>query len=92
MTIANRRHRNASADLLPWADPYILQLFAEAELIEAENESQPHRRSTPCSMASCGNADIEAVFAGEVWRVTPLRRVSMSRTQRTAAVRQLAPC
>jgi hypothetical protein len=30
--------RPCSADLLPWADPYIYQLFAEAELVDAMPE------------------------------------------------------
>jgi hypothetical protein len=90
-----RRPNNArSVDLLPWADPYILQLFEEAELVRREEAAE----SDDClprgclSVQSAGPATVEAVFTRDDWHVTRPSRPPVSRRRRIEFALELAPC
>ncbi len=82
-----------SADLLPWADPYIVQLFAEAELIQQDENSEQAWEESPAVQRVVGSTTVvEAVLTRDAWRITSLRRPSISRRRRTESVPPLAPC
>jgi hypothetical protein len=83
-----------SADLLPWADPYIVQLFEEAEMVRREEmaDVDGKRRDDGC-VEPCGEpASVDAGSARDPWRVTRPRRLAVSRRRRTEFALQLAPC
>ena len=53
----NRPTNAQSVDLLPWADPYIVQLFADAQLVSEECDSQsPLRTAWEDTRAACGSS------------------------------------
>jgi hypothetical protein len=83
-----------SADLLPWADPYIIQLFEEAELVHREEISDltGTRREDGCSVPCGEPASVDAGGARDPWRVIRPRRLAVSRRRRTEFALQLAPC
>ena len=87
-----RTHQPLEIDLLPWADPYIAQLFVEAGLLvhPGLSESAPSarlptsdRRSQPAA-ANGGNI--------RSWAIRPNPRRSTPRRQRTEAEHLLARC
>ena len=75
----------SSADLLPWVDPYITQLFAEAELVElvASHQRADSPRSTLEGRAGLPSDD---------WDVRPVARAAASPRRRTESARLLAHC
>jgi hypothetical protein len=83
-----------SADLLPWADPYIIQLFEEAELVHREEVTDWNatRREDGCGVPCGQPASVDAGGARDPWRVTRPRRLAVSRRRRTEFALQLAPC
>jgi hypothetical protein len=87
-----RSSATPSADLLPWADPYILQLFEEAELVTRENPAGPTDGASPLCVRPSEAAEIEAVFTRDAWRITSPRRSAIARRRRTESAPQLAPC
>jgi len=89
-----RSNDTRSVDLLPWADPYILQLFEEAELVrrEALAESDDCLSRDHFSVPSAGPATVEAVFTRDNWRVTRPNRPPVSRKRRIEFALELAPC
>lgn len=80
-------------DLLPWADPYIVQLFAEAGLVTDGDTSQsPLQSAWQDARAACGPG-LEAVFYGRARRVRPSGgRRQVSRKRRTEPARSLVRC
>jgi hypothetical protein len=81
-----------STDILPWADPYIMQLFAEAELLEPGDDSKPSPRRNRVELPSGQKATGEAVFSNDSWTIRPLRRSAVPRTRRTGSEHLLARC
>lgn len=95
MTIPTHAHPivPAPADLLPWADPYIMQLFAEAELVEQEDIAEQSWDEGPVYREVSPPANVvEAVLTRDAWKITNLRRPSVSRKRRTESAPPLAPC
>ena len=76
---------NQPADLLPWADPYIVQLFREL----AQTDEMTSGTDTVVSEGE--KATAQAVFAGRTWSITPLRPAG-SRTRRTGSEHRMACC
>jgi hypothetical protein len=74
-------------DLLPWADPYIMQLFLEAEMLGDRDVA---------GSARSGGRHPQAVVAGplngDAWGVNSPRRPSLPRRRRTESDRLLVRC
>ena len=81
-----------SMDLLPWADPYIMQLFAEAELLETADDSKSVTRRDKPELPAGEKATGEAVFSNDSWRIRPLRRSAATRTRKTESEHLMARC
>jgi hypothetical protein len=83
-----------SADLLPWADPYIVQLFEEAEMVQREESTDLSgtQREDWCGASCSESGSVDAGGARDPWRVTRPRRLAVSRRRRTEFELQLAPC
>jgi hypothetical protein len=79
------------ADLLPWADPYIQQLFAEAALMESSADSVHGDRSVPTGLPRGQQATGEAVFSGDAWMIR-LRPNLSAHTRRTGSEHWLGRC
>lgn len=79
-------------DLLPWADPYIAQLFAEAQLIgDATPSESPLRAAWQDVRVAC-KASVDAMRPNEPRRIKSPRRARLARTRRTEPERMLARC
>jgi len=89
---AARQSSTQAVDLLPWADPYILQLFAEAEMVRHEEDECADWEESTVRVHEAGPASVETVLTHDSWRITPLRRSSVSRRRRTESAPRLAPC
>ena len=88
-------HANTDArslDLLPWADPYIMQLFAEAEVLETVDDTESVTCRDKPELPAGEKATSEAVFRSDSWTIRPLRRSAVSRTRRTGSEHLLARC
>lgn len=88
-----RSGADGCVDLLPWADPYIVQLFAEAGIVtETRKARSPLKNAWQDARAACGT-EVEAMSYGRTRRVRPteLRR-PVSRRRRTESARSLARC
>ena len=96
-----------TVDLLPWADPYIAQLFAEAGMLAggvgreiggAESRTNPSDRRRLAEVvvideSSGRDATVEAVFTRHAWHLAPApHRRSVARTRRPEAEPTLARC
>ena len=96
-----------TVDLLPWADPYIAQLFAEAgmlagdaacEIGEAESRTNSSGRRRLAEVVAIDelsgqDAIVEAVFTRHAWHLAPApHRRSVARTRRPEAEPTLARC
>jgi hypothetical protein len=83
-----------TADLLPWADPYIIQLFQEAEMVHRVETTDLNgtRPEDEFGMSCSEPASVDAGGARDPWRVTRPRRLAVSRRRRTEFALQLAPC
>jgi len=81
-------------DLLPWADPYIIQLFAESEQWGRSAVSAPAAGTGERLPDQAGSADgvITAQFCSESWRISTPRRPSAPRRRRIESERLLAHC
>ena len=75
----------SSTDLLPWVDPYITQLFAEAELVELATSHQG--ADAPRSLLA-GRARL----ASDDGDVRPAARAAAARRRRTESAQRLAHC
>lgn len=75
----------SSADLLPWVDPYITQLFAEAELVELATSHQG--ANAPRSLLAR-----RARLASDHKDVRPTAHAAAARRRRTESAQQLAHC
>jgi hypothetical protein len=79
-----------AADLLPWADPYILQLFQQAELAPGAESDEMADLDRDLHLEA---QDLEGQVAPrDPWCVTRPRRPGISRRRRTEFALQLAPC
>ena len=79
-------------DLLPWADPYIMQLFAEGELLEATDDAKSVAGRDKPELPTGVTAASEAVFRSDSWTIRPLRRSAASRSRRTESEHLMAHC
>jgi hypothetical protein len=78
-------------DLLPWADPYIMQLFLEAEMLGNGDESG----TALAPSTGLGGRSAQAVAAalhGDSWGINSTRRPSPPRRRRIEAERLLVRC
>lgn len=83
-----------AADLLPWADPYIVQLFQEAEAArraELADSLTPGRACSGCESVG-RSTEVTVVGEREGRRVSRPGRQAISRRRRTEFALQLAPC
>ena len=80
-----------AVDLLPWADPYIAQLFRDANLLEEEVAPAQSRRGKTVSGRNAG-ATIETVLSSDGWQLSPMSRQRATRMQRSESAHQLARC
>ncbi len=94
--MVNHSHSTSTAahstDILPWADPYIMRLFAEAELVEPADDAKPSPHRDRMELPSGQKATGEAVFSNASWTIRPLRRSLVPRTRRTGSEHLLARC
>jgi hypothetical protein len=79
-------------DLLPWADPYILQLFRDSHLLEEGTDDGSASLSGQPAVTPGEKASSEAVLTGRSWSIRPLNRCADSRTRRTGSGRLMARC
>jgi hypothetical protein len=70
-------------DLLPWADPYIMQLFLEAEMLGDRDVAGSGRNP---------QAAVAAPLNGASWGLNSPRRPSLPRRRRTESERSLVRC
>jgi hypothetical protein len=84
------RPESASVDLLPWADPYIRQLFAEAERVEhAARSRTPLTHLADWLDEQESHEVMKTEFRQHAWRVTPTLRSERSgaRSRRSESAR-----
>lgn len=85
----HRAHQGLKMDLLPWADPYIMQLFQEAELVgesaAAVPAPAPVCRRYP-EVSSAASVD------DETRSISSIRRSPLPRRRRTETERLLVRC
>jgi hypothetical protein len=79
-------------DLLPWADPYITQLFAEARLVSDTAPSESPLRAAWQDVRVACEASLDAMLASESWRIKSPRRGRFSRKRRTEPAHLSARC
>ena len=79
-------------DLLPWADPYIMQLFRESNLLENATEAVGSSEADDANVTPGGKATNEAVLTGQSWLIRPLNRSAEPRTRRTVSGHLMARC
>lgn len=79
-------------DLLPWADPYIMQLFRESNLLEDATEAVGLAGAGETDVTPGGVATDEAVLTGQSWSIRPLTRSAGPRTRRTVSGHLTAHC
>jgi hypothetical protein len=78
-------------DLLPWADPYIMQLFLEAEMLEDGDE--PGAASAPAAGFGAHSPQaVAAALRGDSWGINSNRRPPLPRRRRTESERLLVRC
>lgn len=83
-----------ATDLLPWADPYIIQLFEQAEVArraEIADSVSSGRAVDRCDSVG-RSAEVLVSGAREGRRVTRPGRQAISRRRKTEFALQLAPC
>ena len=79
-------------DLLPWADPYIMQLFLEAEMLgDAETPRAAFSPSTGFGRRR-PQAEVAAPVNGDSWGINSPRQPSLPRRRRTESERLLVRC
>jgi hypothetical protein len=81
-----------SVDLLPWADPYIMQLFRESDLLEDAAEAAPSPGAGNADVTSGGKATGEVVLSRHSWSIRPLNRSAEPRMRRTVPGHLMARC
>ncbi len=89
---ACRAQRHDELDLLPWADPYIVQLFADARFERDAAEDEPAARRTRAGIAHDAETVAAADFRRDGWAIRTIRRPASSRRQRIESERLLARC
>ena len=78
-------------DLLPWADPYIMQLFLEAEMLGDGDE--PGSALAPSTgFGGRRPPEVAAALHGDSWGINSTRRPSLPRRRRTESERLLVRC
>jgi hypothetical protein len=90
-----RAQQKMGTDLLPWADPYIMQLFAESEQWSRSGLlSEPSARTAERLPEAAGDADavVTAQFCSESWQINAPRRPAAVRRRRIESERLLARC
>ncbi len=86
------RAANQPVDLLPWADPYIAQLFADAGLVSDTAPTESPLRAAWQDVRVACEASLDAMLPGESRRIRSPRRVRLSRMRRTEPAHSLARC
>ncbi len=83
-----------AADLLPWADPYIVQLFEEAEMLRRAEIAELNSSGCAGDRYESGGPSPEVLLNADRdgRRVTRPGRQAISRRRRTEFALQLAPC
>jgi hypothetical protein len=83
-----------AADLLPWADPYIVQLFEEAEMARRAEIAESVSSGHAVDRCDCVGRSAEVLMIGarESRRLTRPGRQAISRRRKTEFALQLAPC
>ena len=79
-------------DLLPWADPYIMQLFTESRLLGDTADAAVSPGAGDAEVTLGGRATGEAVLTGQSWSIRPLNRAAGPRTRRTVSGHLMAQC
>ncbi len=87
-----RTRQGLGIDLLPWADPYIMQLFLESETLGDGGEFESVAAPTLESDARNPHASVAAPLNGDSWGINPARRPSLPRRRRTESERLLVRC
>jgi hypothetical protein len=82
-------HQGLGVDLLPWADPYIMQLFLESERLEDRGVSVA---ASTESGGRSSQAAVAAPLSSDSWGINPTRRPSLPRRRRTESERLLVRC
>ena len=79
-------------DLLPWADPYIMQLFRESHLLADTTDAAVSSGAGHADVTPGGKATGEAVLTGQSWSIKPLNRSAEPRTRRIVSGHLMAQC
>ncbi len=79
-------------DLLPWADPYIMQLFRESRLLGDTADAAISSGVEDADLTPGGKATDEAVLTGQSWSIRPLNRSAEPRTRRIVSGHLMAQC
>jgi hypothetical protein len=77
---------------LPWADPYIMQLFCQLHVPEDSAAAPAQRGVEDRELPPGERATTEAVFVGRSWSITPLNRPAPFRKHRTVSEHLMAHC
>lgn len=80
-----------TVDLLPWADPYIAQLFRDADLLDEPSPVVHPRRGKTVAGREAG-AMIETVLSSDEWQLNPMSRQRLNRSRRVEPERPMAHC
>lgn len=89
---ACRAPRHDELDLLPWADPYIAQLFADARFERDAAGAEPAVSRVRAEVAHDAETVAAADFRRDGWTIRTIRRPAASRRQRIESERLLARC
>ena len=79
-------------DLLPWADPYIMQLFLEADMLGSSGDFESVTVQAAGSDGRSPQMSVAAPLNGDSWRVNSTRRPARPRRRRTESERMLVRC
>ena len=87
-----RTRQGLGIDLLPWADPYIMQLFLESERLGDCGESGSAATPSAESDARSPHAAVAAPMNGHSRGINLARRPSLPRRRKTESERLLVRC
>jgi hypothetical protein len=87
-----RTRQGLEIDLLPWADPYIMQLFLEADMLGGSGEFESAPGPGTRSDGRNSHMSVTAPLNDDSWGINSNRRPLLPRRRRTESERLLVRC
>lgn len=87
-----RSRQGVEMDLLPWADPYIMQLFLESEMLGESGATESAAGLSAGSGGHSAQAAVAAPLNDDSWGISLTRRPSLPRRRRIESERFRVRC